>query len=173
MFLLILQTLSCATLPSDAIPESLIKNENSGMIIGSIAFKNKKPIFNSYIFYYNEDNKTEISEAKMLKINPEQIISMKFNPDFFDGEKAVYYFSVTEMPGKFNFVKLRLFENGGLYAYSKEYLIDIDFIIEKGKVKYLGEIYFDYHQQTIQLTGQSERDIPKLNQKFPKLLIEN
>jgi hypothetical protein len=95
-----------------------------------------------------------------------------FKPDFFDGEKAVYFFSIEEPEGKYGFTKLGIFENGGFIQSSMGIPIDIGFEIEKGKVKYLGEIYVDYNQSFIGLNNESERDIRKLNEKFPNLHVE-
>ena len=85
---------ACATLPSTKIPQSFSPNNDSGMVIGSIAFKNEKPIFNGYMFYYTGNGIKRITANKMVRINPEQMAKMKFKPDFYDGDKAVYYFSI-------------------------------------------------------------------------------
>ena len=50
--------------------------------------------------------------------------------------------------------------------------IDIEFKIEKGKVKYLGEIYVDYNQSLIELNDEKKRDLIKLKEKYPNLNIE-
>ena len=93
---------SCATLPSLKIPQTFSSENENGMLVGSIAFKNEKPIFNGYMFYYIGESIKEETARKMVKINPEQMVKMKFKPDFFDGEKAVYYFSIKEPEGKYN-----------------------------------------------------------------------
>ena len=90
-FLLLLSAtflLSCASQPSTQIPTSFDPNSSDGMVIGTIAFKNEKPIFNGYLFYYVGKDDTKISPNKMISISPEQIVAMKFNPNFYDQEKA-------------------------------------------------------------------------------------
>ena len=163
---------SCATLPSLKIPQSFSSTNENGMIVGSIAFKNEKPIFNGYMFYYTGNGIDKITARKMIRINPEQMVKMKFKPDFFDGEKAVYYFSIEETGGKYSFSNFRIYENGGFIQSTADIPINIDFKIEKGKVKYLGEIYFDYNQSLIELNDETERDLKILNEKYPNLKIE-
>jgi len=163
---------ACATLPSTKIPQTFSPNNESGMIIGSIAFKNEKPIFNGYMFYYTGNGIKKITANKMVRINPEQMVKMKFKPDFYDGDKAVYYFSIQESEGQYSFSNFRIHENGGFVQSTGDIPIDIEFKIEKGKVKYLGEIYVDYNQSLIELNDEKSRDLMKLKEKFPNLRIE-
>ena len=163
---------ACATLPSTKIPQSFNPNNNSGMIIGSIAFKNEKPIFNGYMFYYTGKGIERITANKMVRINPEQMAKMKFKPDFHDGNKAVYYFSIQEPEGEYSFSNFRIHENGGFVQSTGDIPIDIKFKIERGKVKYIGEIYVDYNQSLIELNDERNRDLIKLKEKFPNLKIE-
>ena len=163
---------SCASQPSSSIPQTFNSQLNEGMVIGSIAFKNERPIFNGYMFYYIGENIKKITSSKMISISPEQIVKMKFQPNFFDNDKAVYFFSITEIPGNYSFVTLRLFENGGFVQSSANIPIDIKFNIEKGKVKYLGEIYFDYNKGLIETSDKRDRDLPRLKELYPSLKIE-
>lgn len=164
--------ISCATLPSKNIPQEYNSNEKNGMIIGAIAIKNEKPIFNGYMFYYTGPDIDKISVNKMIRISPEQTLKMKFKPDFFDNSKAVYYFSIEEAEGQYSFSNLRLFENGGLYNSTANIPINIVFDIEPGKVKYIGEIFVDYKKSIITLNDKRDRDLKKLAEKFPNLKIE-
>lgn len=91
-FLTITFLLSCATQPSKEIPTRFNPNSNNGMIIGTIAFKNEKPIFNTYSFFYLGKDEEKVNNNKRINIRPEQMIKMKFNPNFYDNEKAVYFF---------------------------------------------------------------------------------
>lgn len=163
---------SCSTSPSVLIPQSLNKNSNNGMLVGTIAIENKKPIFNQYFFHYLGNNDKSISTKRMITIRPEQMVAMKFKPDFFDENKAVYYFSITEVQGKYKFSSLRLHNNGGFIQSIGDIPMNITFHIEKGKVKYLGEIYFNYSNRAVRLYEKRERDIPKFKEKFPNLIIE-
>ena len=174
LFIILIATLinSCATLPSLKIPQSFSSTNENGMIVGSIAFKNEKPIFNGYMFYYTGNGIEKITARKMIRINPAQMVKMKFKPDFFDGEKAVYYFSIQEPEGEYSFSNFRIHENGGYSQSTADISINIDFKIEKGKVKYLGEIYVDYNQSLIELNNEKARDLKNLNEKYPNLKIE-
>ncbi len=163
--------ISCATSPSTLIPESLNSNSENGIIVGTIAFENKKPIFNQYFFHYLGENDKSITTRKMITIRPEQMVFMMFKPDFFDESKAVYYFSITEKQGEYRFTTLRLHENGGYIQSQIEVPMNIDFKIERGKVKYLGEIYFSYGGQILKLNDKKERDIPKFKEQYPNLNI--
>jgi len=167
-----LVTLSCATLPSNNIPHEIDTYSSDGMIVGTMSFKNEKPIFNGYLYFYTGENIDRFYGQKAVRVNPAQTIKMKFRPDFFDQEKAVYFFSIKERYGKYQFSIFRLFSNT---SYSNSLLdipIEIDFNIEKGKVKYFGELYFDYRNRTLTFSDQSSRDIPLLQSKYPHLKIE-
>ncbi|MFN3639329.1 MAG: hypothetical protein ACK4UK_00280, partial [Flavobacterium sp.] len=59
VFLILLN--SCANLPSKNIPHHFGTSETKGMIVGAIAFKNEKPIFNGYMFYYTGNETEKIS----------------------------------------------------------------------------------------------------------------
>lgn len=163
---------ACATLPSNNIPQSFSTTNENGMIVGSISFKNEKPIFNSYFIHYIGEHIKTISGNKGINIKPEQIAKMKFNPDFFDGDKAVYYFAITEPEGNYRFSNFKIVGNGGFVISTANIPIDISFKTEKGKVKYLGEIYLDYNKSSIKLNDEKKRDLEKLKEKFPNLIIE-
>ena len=116
LFLIILIALqSCASLPSKSIPKSYTPSKNIGMAIGAISITNKKPIRNGY--YFNFKKKDDPSKKFKITIKPEQMVAMKFKPDFFEDGNAVYYFSINSEPGTYVLEDLALFENGGLYQY--------------------------------------------------------
>lgn len=158
---------ACATLPSKDIPQNFNPDSNEGMVIGAVTIQNEKPIFNGYTFFYSGQSK-----RGMINICPEQTVKMKFKPDFFDNDKAVYYFSISAVPGTYKFYELSLFSNGGFMQSTKWIPLDIDFEIEKGKVKYIGEIYVNYNKEIYQLRDNKNRDLPKLKEIFPSLNIE-
>lgn len=158
---------ACATLPSKNIPQNFNPESNEGMIIGAIAIQNEKPIFNGYTFFYSGQSK-----RGFIDISPEQTIKMKFKPDFFDNDKAVYYFSITAIPGAYKFYRLSLFSNGGYMQSTNGIPLDIDFEIEKGKVKYIGEFYVNYNGEIYELRDNKNRDLPKLKEVYPNLNIE-
>ena len=166
---------SCATLPSETIPTNYNSNNSNGLVIGAITFDKKaKKIYNSYSFYYSKIGGTEYDSPKKnkIKINPEQTYWMKFKPDFFDENKAVYYFSLDREDGDYEFYAISLFENGASYSQSQVIRIQIPFSIKQGKVNYLGEIYLDKDNK-LEFSNKSERDLPKLNQLYPTLRIDN
>ncbi len=162
---------SCATTPSATIPTNF-SSSTQGMLVGTIAIENKKPIFHQYFFHYLGENDKDITIKKMLTIRPEQMLKMKFKPDFAENNKAIYFFSITENAGKYHFSTLRLHENGGYIQNVMKVPMDINFTIEKGKVKYIGEIYFNYNKRLILLNDESQRDLVKFKEKYPALQIE-
>ncbi len=165
---------ACATLPSKTIPINYNENNNNGLVIGAITFDKKaKKIYNSYSFYYSKIGGKEYDTPKKnkIKINPAQTYWMMFKPDFFDNNKAVYYFSVDREDGDYEFYAISLFENNVSYSQSQVMRIKIPFSIKKGKVNYIGEIYLD-KDNNIEFSNKSERDLSKLNLLFPTLKIE-
>lgn len=163
---------SCANLPSTNIPQNFTPLNNEGMVIGALSFKNEKPIFNGYSLYYTGENITDLKIKNRIYITPEQMVKMKFKPDFFDNEKAVYYFSITEKEGQYNFSYFSTFINGGYIQKNGSVPINIPFKIKKTKVLYIGEVYVDYNNHKIILIDKKDRDIPRLKEKFPNLKID-
>jgi len=163
---------SCANLPSTNIAQIYTPLNNQGMVIGALSFKNEKPIFNAYSLFYTGENITDLSIKNRIYITPEQMVKMKFKPDFFDNEKAVYYFSITEKEGQYTFSSFSVFMNGGYIQKNGSVPINIPFKIEKNKVLYIGEIYVDYNKNKIILVDKKDRDIPRLKAKYPNLKIE-
>lgn len=160
----------CANLPSTNIPQNFNENDTQGMIIGAFSIKNEKPIFNGYGLYHSIiGGKDKLNVEDRVWIVPEQVVKMKLNPDFFDGEKGVYYFAFKKPAGDYHFNAITLFQNGGLYSSNAGMRIDIPFNVEKGKITYVGEIYLDYRNQNVTQNMLSERDLPKLKEKFQSI----
>lgn len=171
-FLFFILFTSCATTTATKIPQHF-ESSTEGMIVGTFAFENEKPIFNQYFYHYQAEGDKKLRQRRMMTIRPHQIWKMKFEPDFADNTKAVYFFSIREVEGKYAFTLLRLHSNRGyIQKMANIPLENLDFTIEKGKIKYIGEIYFNYHQGIISLTDQRERDLPKFKERFPNLTIE-
>ncbi|UFH35653.1 hypothetical protein [Flavobacterium acetivorans] len=164
--------ISCANLPSNNINQNFTPSNDEGMIIGALSFKNEKPIFNGYSLFYTGENITDLKIKNRIYITPEQMVKMKFKPDFFDNEKAVYYFSITEKEGQYSFSSFSTFMNGGYIQKHGSVPINIPFKIEKNKVLYIGEVYVDYNKNKIILVDKKDRDIPRLKTKYPNLKIE-
>ncbi|MDR0227659.1 MAG: hypothetical protein LBI72_01110 [Flavobacteriaceae bacterium] len=163
---------SCATTPANKIPEIFMNNNVEGMIVGTISIEDRRPIFNQYFLHYDLEGENNVSMWRMITIRPEQIIRLKLHPDFRDGGKAVYLFSVKATAGDYHFSKMRLHDNGGsLYQRSYNIPINFPFKIEPGKVKYFGEIYLDFKGDVLMLSNKKERDLKYFEQRFPGLKI--
>jgi len=172
LFLITLLFTSCATTTATKIPQ-YFESSTQGMIVGTFAIENEKPIFNQYFYHYQAEGEKKFRQRRMLTIRPEQIVRMKFHPDFTENNKAIYFFSITELEGKYAFTLLRLHKNGGFIQETKKIpLQNLDFTIEKGKIKYLGEIYFNYRKGILFLSDQKERDLPLFKARFPELRVE-
>lgn len=162
---------SCASLPSKSIPKNYTPSKNIGMAIGAISFTNKKPIRNGY--YFNFKKKDDSSKKFKIIIKPEQMVAMKFKPDFFDDGNAIYYFSINSEPGIYVLEDLALFENGGMYQYTKEINGDISIIIKESKINYCGEIHYDTQKEKLTFRDRWKRDSIKMIELFPNLKIES
>ncbi len=57
---------------------------------------------------------------------------------------------------------------GSLSSRSKE-PVDIEFVVARGKVSYLGNLHFDGDWEDVRLRDRSDRDLPLLQEKFPVL----
>lgn len=172
---IVLTIVSCgsAKLPSKEIPLEYKGNSKNGMIVGSIAFDKKGDIFNGYRFYYKSmENETDnLPRNNHIRIIPEQLYWMKFNPDYFDGDRAIYFFKIDKPAGKYMFYAVSLFTNSYNYSSNQVMNVEIPFEIKEGKVTYLGELFFDKNIG-LPLSDKSERDLLKLKEKFPNLKIE-
>jgi len=168
--LVVLTLNSCATAPSKHIPEHFSAKESHGLVIGTIAIKDERPRFNGYFLYYSEEGKENVNLDRMIAIQPEQIIKMKFKPDFFDEGKAVYYYAIEMAPGRHSFTMMRLFENGGQFQSNERIPIDVPFTSVSGKITYVGQLELDYRDdRRIKLIDKSERDLPTLKKKYPNI----
>ena len=47
--------------------------------------------------------------------------------------------------------------------------IDIEFIVERGKATYIGNLHFDAHWEDVQLRDKASRDLPLLQEKYAAL----
>ncbi len=172
LLLIITLFTSCSTTTATAIPQ-YFESPFDGMVVGTLAFENKKPIFNKYIYRYQAEGDRKIRKHRVLIIRPHQIWKIKFEPDFTDKTKAVYLFAIREARGKYTFTYLKLNSNYGYASITHEIPLEhLGFTIEKGKVKYIGEIYYDSQTNTVSISDQKERDLPEFKERFPNLIIE-
>lgn len=173
LFLVVLTFSSCAVRPSRNIPTAATLGSNEGMIVGTISIEKSRPVYNSYYFHYNRmlEDSYDTYEKKIW-IFSSQWLKVKHKPDYVDGNKAVYLYSIKEVQGKYQFSLVRLHENGGsLYQKLYEKTMNFPFEIEKGKVKYLGELYLDVRSPFIELNDKRERDLKYFKEKYPLLKI--
>ncbi len=175
--LIILLAISCVTanLPSKLIPkQNKLVNEN-GMIIGSISFETKDvKICNRYNFYFEnlKGYAWENKKNNFIQIIPSQTIHMDFKPDFFDEDRAVYYFKIEKPAGRYRFYAMKTMREFYDRVEYQTKDIDIPITIEKGKVKYFGELTVNRYND-IRASTKAARDLPKLKKMFPNLEIEN
>ncbi|HNP33321.1 MAG TPA: hypothetical protein PKN96_08515 [Flavobacterium sp.] len=176
--ILILFLSSCvvANLPSEDIPHENKLEKDNGMIIGAISFEatRARDILNSYTFYYSKEKGFAWDDPKKnnIRIKPSQTVGMKFKPDFYDNDRAVYYFKIEKPQGRYIFYAFRTMRDGvQSYTYTTKELA-IPFTIENGKIKYFGELNVNSFND-VRAVSKSERDLPKLKEMFPNLVIEN
>ena len=161
---------NCANLPSSKIAENFNFSSEEGMVIGAFSIKNEKPIFNGYgLWHKSVDGNEKVTIKNRVWIVPEQMVSMKLKPDFFDGEKGVYYFAFKKPPGNYFFNLVSLFENGGFYTSSGGLEINFPFTVQPRKITYVGEIYLDYRNKKVVQKFLQQRDIPRFEEKFPDI----
>ncbi len=170
-FLLCLILSGCGSSPSKNIPQYFDAKEPQGLIVGTIAIKNEKPIYNRYHLHYGikgqVDNK---DQERMITINSDVTVFPKLKPDFFEGDKAVYYFAVKESVGKYAFSYFSLFYNDGYMQSTEKINVEgVSFISVPGKITYVGQIELDYRNQVIKLVDKSERDLPNLKEKYSNI----
>ena len=163
---------SCVSvkLPSKEIPKDIEMSNDEGIVIGAISI-DKRNYTNGAYFYYGNEYGSEDDKPGIVSIVPPQTWYVHFEPDLFDGDKAVHYFKIKRKLGKYQFFARRTFKNGYQAAETITYEINMPFEIEKGKIKYIGEINCK-RDQSYEINDKSERDIPKLKQMFPTINIE-
>lgn len=182
---IVLNLVSCATIPSKSLTVDKFKlKENEGAIAGVIAIQKNTSSTGSNIYYSNDDIENEILQDKYKKDNysivigiggitiPESIADFKKTED----DNFVYFFFVRkEKPGNYILNEYTFFFNSG---YIKEYVSykiepNIDFNIEKGKIKYFGTIFLDSKARTLTHTKEfKEFDLQKFKEKLPHIKIE-
>ncbi len=94
---------------------------------------------------------------------------LHFKPDFFDKNKAIYYFKIEKPAGKYIFYGKQTIKNNFQYTSFETSKLIIPFEITNDKITYIGELYFK--PETYELTDKSDRDLNKLKEMFPLLEI--
>jgi hypothetical protein len=183
--LIVLNLFSCASIPSKNLTVDKFKlEEYEGAIAGVIAIQKITSSTGSNILYSNDEIQNEIQNDKNKKYNygitigtrgttaPEWIADFKKAED----DKFVYFFFVRkEKPGKYKFNEYTFFFNSG---YIQEFVANkidpnIEFNIEKGKIKYFGTIFLDSKARTLKFTQEfKEFDIQKFKEKLPHIKVE-
>lgn len=167
---LLLSSCISVKLPSTEIPKNIEMSEDEGIVIGALSI-DKKNYTNGAYFYYGIEGAEKGNKLDVISIIPPQTFYVHFEPDLFDGDKAVHYFKIKKPKGKYRFYARRTFKNGVQYAENMTYKLDIPFEIENGKIKYIGEINCKL-DQSYEVNDKSERDLPKLKEMFPTINIE-
>ena len=145
-------------------------SEEEGVVIGALTM-DKHNYTNGASFYYGIAEAKKGDKLEAIRIVPPQTFYVHFEPDLFDGDKAVHYFKIKKPKGKYRFYARTTFKNGVQYAETITYELNVPFEIEKGKIKYIGEINCK-RDQSYEVNDQSERDLPKLKEMFPTINIE-
>ena len=163
---------SCVSvkLPSAEISKNIEMSGEEGIVIGAISIDNRN-YTNAARFFYGEENISKDAKLSVVSIVPPQTWYVHFKPDLFDGNKAVHYFKIKKLKGKYKFYARTTFKNGVQYAETMKYKLNAPFEIEKGKIKYIGEINCLY-DHSYEVNDKSERDLPKLKKMFPTINIE-
>lgn len=163
---------SCTTvkLPSKEIQNNVTMIENEGMVIGAISI-DKKYFVNGFYMYFATDGETDTSKYEAIIIIPPQGFTARYEPDMFDGNKAVHYFKIKKQSGNYKFfAKTQAYRSASGTTYLTKPL-EFPFTIEKNKIKYIGEFYFQ-KESSYEPTDKSDRDLPKLKEMFPALVIK-
>ncbi len=161
---------SCVTLPSKKMLDNLEMNDEEGTVIGAISM-DKRTYSHGVHLYYSKIGETDKKKTYSVKIIPPQLVYVHYKPDFFDGFKAVHYFKIKKPKGEYAFyAKMIEHHKVNQYGYASG-RIDFPFAVEKGKVKYIGELNFT-EDESFEANNKSERDLIKLKEMFPSLVIE-
>jgi hypothetical protein len=170
LFLITLAFNSCVTLPSKKILDDLEMNDEEGIVIGAISV-DKRTYSHGVHLYYSKIGETDKKKTYSIKIIPPQLVHVHYKPDFFDGFKAVHYFKIKKPKGQYAFyAKMIEHHKVNEYGYATG-RIDFPFEVEKGKIKYIGELNFT-ENESFEANKNPERDLNKLKEMFPSLIIE-
>ncbi|AZZ58251.1 hypothetical protein OKE80_02860 [Riemerella anatipestifer] len=177
--------LSCATIPSKSLSaENFRINEDEGAIAGVIGILKRTYSSGSNIYYTNKDIEQLISQDKNNKqkftlyigtgaIDPKTIADFQKDKE----DKYVYFFFVLkEKPGNYRFNEYTYFFNSGYIQELLTYPIEknLEFNIEKGKIKYFGTIFLDSKNRKLLYTSEfEESDLQKFKEKLPHINITN
>lgn len=122
-------------------------NTSNGLIFGSVTFLNEKPNYNSYflkIDYISDDKKLVRKNSKEVRLTPKQIFKVEHDGEL---DKGLTYLFTTELAeGNYEITGFRLFTNGPSVVLQKTGYTNrfsIPFKVEKGIIKYTGNIFFN------------------------------
>ncbi|MBP7172463.1 MAG: hypothetical protein KBA33_00145 [Cloacibacterium sp.] len=178
-----LALISCATVPSKNLTsENFILNENEGAIAGVIGILKRTYSSGSNIYYTNEEIEKLIVQDKKNKQKfafqigtgakaPQSIADFEKNKD----DKYVYFFFILkEKPGNFKFNEYTYFFNSGYIQELIGYPVkqNLEFNIEKGKIKYFGTMFLDSKNRELIYTNEFKNsDLQKFKEKLPHITI--
>lgn len=176
--------ISCSSIPSGELSADKFKlNEDEGGIAGVIGILKKTYSSNSNIYYTNDEIEKLIKEDKYNKYKyrvflATSALAPQSIADFEKDKKDPYvyfFFILKQKPGNYKFNAYSFFFNSGYIQENVEYEIqpNIDFNIEKGKIKYFGTIFLNSKTRQISHTKEfKEYDIQKFKEKLSHIVIE-
>ncbi len=127
------------------------KKTDNGLIFGSLTFPKEKARFNGYfmlISYKSTDPKLVRKYSKEVHFIPAQITRMRHKGDLDSG--LTYLFAVEKPEGEYVITNIRLFSNSGFQVLQKTSNINgfsIPFKVNKGEIKYIGNILFNEYAE--------------------------
>lgn len=180
VFLTSILLVSCATIPSANLGADKFKlEENEGAIAGVVGLLKKSRSSISHIFYTNEEIQKIISKRKYDKYGYLLEFGTTVNVSDFEKEKddpyEYFFFVLKQKPGNYKFNEYTFFFNSGYIQESVGYEItpNLEFNIEKGKIKYFGTMFLNSRTRELNYTQEfREYDIQKFKEKLPHIVIE-
>lgn len=176
LLLLAISLSGCYVRPAQ-VPSTMDLSNNEGMIVGTLSFENEFMASESNVFFYANDSIADLLSKKqydaILKQNSSKYKYSIYRPghrgNFTEEGKEIYYFSIVKPAGKYRFYASEIFRNSGYMQSTIVLPIDIPFEIEKGKVKYLGELNLNEKKGEIKLLDKRERDKARFNERYPTI----
>ncbi|SCY94206.1 hypothetical protein [Flavobacterium caeni] len=181
LFLTLLSIILCdiALAQKNRFPD--IPAEKMGILVGTVAIKNKRTIASKHYFLFANDSiKTyldkKVREPTIWKANLTQYkYSLQADDFLWKKDKTWYYsFKIMIPAGVYTFYELEIFQNTGymqstIKAPIQDY--NIVFEVKPGQINYLGELNLEMKTWNIYLENEYERDKVKLNKEY-KLNLE-
>ncbi|ELR68661.1 hypothetical protein C900_05950 [Fulvivirga imtechensis AK7] len=160
-------------IPSARIPEKYDPANEKGLVVGSIAIKNERPIYNSYDITYRKVGSEKFSRIRII---PEQVTKMKLIPDFFDDDRGIHLFALELPPGEYEIYEIYFFSNGGYIQETRRSgEFSLKFSSRPGIISYIGEFnIMPYNILSFtNVKDKMDRDIAYLTEHHPGIPWES